>query len=95
MVIICLRKGERIPSVTPQPLSQGVIPAFHMRGFTGFLTDLLMCLVGEALIVGSPEIAVGTTKAISIRNPAPQLATGSLAVVAKHKGDVSGGCDDT
>ena len=51
----------------------------------------MVCFLREHVLIGFPEITVGTTTAIAQRNLVPQAATGRFTAIANHKGnDLSG-----
>jgi len=76
-----------VSGIAPQPLSQRIVPALHVSGFTRFLANLLMGLRGKSLLVGAPEIAVGAAKAVGIWNLPPQSTTGVATVIPYDKFD--------
>ncbi len=77
-----LGERERFPHHAPDPLPQGVVPPFHVRGLAGLLADALMAFLGKDAGVGLPEITEGTAVAVGIGYPVPEHPAGRLAPVA-------------
>ena len=86
MIRIRLGKGQGLADVASQPLTQGVVPAFHVGGLATFLTHTAMRLLGKNLLVGFPKIAEGLTHLVLIRNLVPQAAAGFLTTIPDHEG---------
>jgi hypothetical protein len=81
-----LGERERFPHHAPDPLPQGVVPSFHVRGLAGRIADALMASFGKDAGVGLPEITEGTAVAVGLGYPAPELPAGRLAPVAVDVG---------
>ena len=86
MIGIRLGKGQGLADVASQPLTQGVVPAFHVGGLATFLTHTAMRVLGKNLLVGFPEIAEGLTPLVLIRKLVPQALAGFLTTVSDHEG---------
>ncbi len=50
------------------PLTEGVIEALDVVGQAGVFTDRLMLLVGENVLIGSPEVGVDGALPVVLRN---------------------------
>jgi hypothetical protein len=80
-----LGKRQRFPDVTGIPLTQRVVPAFHMGGFSGLFADAAVRFDREHGDIRLPEIADTDAGPIGLRNPLPQPTTGAFAVIANDK----------
>ncbi|MEQ1559318.1 MAG: hypothetical protein ABL933_10345 [Methyloglobulus sp.] len=82
-----LGERERFPHHAPDPLPQGVVPPFHVRGLASLLADaLVVALFGKDAGVGLPEITEGTAVAVGLGYPGPERPAGRLAPVAVDVG---------
>ncbi len=81
-----LGERKRFPHHAPDPLPQGVVPSFHVRGLAGLLADALMAFFGKDAGVGLPEITEGTAVAVGLGYPTPELPAGRLAAIAVDVG---------
>ncbi len=77
---------ERFPHHAPDPLPQGVVPSFHVRGLAGLLADALVAFFGKDAGVGLPEIAEVAAGPVRQGYPAPELPADRLAPVAVDVG---------
>lgn len=81
------REGQRFSNEARQPLAQGIIPAFDVRGLPRIFATRRMLLSRDDLLVSFPEIAVAVSAAIGHGNPLPKLAAGVRAAVTNKVSD--------
>ena len=82
----CTLENESVLHHAPDPLPQGVVPPFHVRGLAGLLADALVVFFGKDAGVGLPEVAEGTAVAVGLGYPAPELPAGRFAPVTVDVG---------
>jgi hypothetical protein len=87
MPTIFFGKRQRFPNVSSISLTQSIIPAFHVRRFSGIFTDTAVCFDRKHCRICLPEIAETDAGAIRPGNPMPEPPTGACTVVADDKGD--------
>ena len=78
---VAFREGKSLSDESPHPLSQRVVPAFHMIGFPRPFTDGTMRLFREHGSVRFIKITEAMADAISFRNSFPENMAGSLATI--------------
>ena len=71
MVEILFREGQGLANVTGIPLTQGIVPAFDMAGFSGLFANTLMGVVRENFGISVPEVAESLTVLIYFRDGLP------------------------
>ena len=87
MPSISFGKRQGFSHIPPDALPKGVVPAFDMGGFAGFLADAPMGFNRKHGRIGVPEIADARTSPVRSGNAAPEPSTGAFAAVADHEGD--------
>lgn len=86
MISVQFGKGQGFADKAGQPLTQGIVPAFHMSCLATLLAHAAMCLLGEHFLVCFPEIAEGQTLLVLSGDLVPQAPAGLCAAVADDKG---------
>ena len=84
-----IRFGERqsLTDKARQPLSQRVVPTFHVGRLATLFAYATVGGRWDNLLVRLPEITEGQTPFILVRDLVPQAATGLLAAVPDDKSD--------
>lgn len=81
------RKRQRFSHITRIPLTQGIVPAFHVRSFSRVFADAAVRFDWKHRQIRFPEIAETDAGAIGLGNPLPEPSTRAQAVVTNDKGD--------
>src|SRR5258708_5415533 len=87
MRLIRFGKGQRLSNVAAYTLTQGVVPAFHMRSLPSFLPNTMMGFPWEHVVIGRPKITEGMAVFVCMRDGLPESKTGRFASVSNGKGD--------
>src|SRR5258708_8963275 len=87
MRLIRFGKGQRLSNVAAYTLTQGVVPAFHMRSLPSFLPNTMMGFSWEHVLIGRPKITEGMAVFVFMRDGLPEPKTGRFASVSNSKGD--------
>lgn len=87
--LIGFGKGERLADKTPQALVEGVIPAFNVIGESCLFTHRKVHRreFTKDLLIGSPKITKSDTRAITLRQPRPQVQTTFSTAIPAPIGD--------
>lgn len=80
-------KGQRLSNVAAYSLTQGVVPAFHMRSLPSFLPNTMMGFSWEHVLIGMPKITEGMAVFVFMRDGLPKPKTGCFASVSNSKGN--------
>ena len=88
---VFLGEGKGLADEASDALSQGVVPAFHVRGLPGLLADTAVSLLREDRRRGFPEVTEAAALTVGFRHPLPKCPTGGLTVIAVGEGhDLAG-----
>ncbi len=68
-----VRFGERqgLSDETGEALAESIVEALHVVGQAGLFADGLMLLVGDDVLVGSPEVGVDDATAVVLGHSPP------------------------
>ena len=80
-------KRQRLSNVAADTLTQGVVPAFHLRSLPSFLPNTMMVFSWEHVLRGMPTITEGMAVFVFMRDGLPEPKTGRFASVSKSKSD--------
>jgi hypothetical protein len=71
MILIRFGKGQRLSNVAAYALTQGVVPALHMRSLPSFLPNTMMGFSREHVLIGLPKITEGMAVFVFMRDGLP------------------------
>ena len=83
---IVFGESQGLACVTCIPLSERVVPAFHVVGQPGFFANRMVCLLWKDIGIGFPKVTIGLAMLVSFWDGFPQQATGRFTAIANHKG---------
>src|SRR6266700_3892013 len=72
-------KGERLSNVATHPLTQGIVPPFHMGCLSSFFSNTMMGFCREDVLRGCPKITERMAVLVFIGDGLPQTKAGGKA----------------
>ena len=84
---LVFRKRKSFSDKAAKALSQGIIPALQVSGFSGILANRTMGFFRKDCGISFPKITKGVTLSVILWNEIPQFNASFLTVVARNKGN--------